>query len=248
MTDRDKYGSGIDPAYGAVNPAGRIQKMAYHVLVVEDEAPIADLLAYGLKKDGYEVSVASTGADAMTSCQKRPPDLLLLDWMLPDCSGVDLCRILTEQYNLPTIMLTARSSMEDKVSGLESGADDYITKPFELREVSARIRAVLRRVGRAHQDETPIYAGNITVYPASHEVWKDGKQAELTHMEYSLLYHLLSHPNTVFSRDRLLFELWDYNYGGDTRTVDTHIQRLRKKLDLAGSLQTVFGVGYKYVP
>ena len=222
--------------------------MAFHILVVEDEAPIADLLAYGLKKDGYEVSVAPTGVDAMNACRKQPPDLLLLDWMLPDCSGVDLCRILTEQFNLPTIMLTARSSMEDKVSGLESGADDYITKPFELREVSARIRAVLRRVGRAHQDQTPINTGDITVYPSSHEVWKDGKQIELTHMEYSLLYHLLSHPNTVFSRSWLFSELWDYNYGGGTRPADPPTQRLRKKLDLAGSLQTVFGVGYKYVP
>ena len=196
--------------------------------------------------------MAYTAAEGLRMFAACRPDLLILDWMLPDGSGIDLCRKITEQYNLPIIMLTARSHMDDKVEGLEAGADDYITKPFELREVVVRVKAILRRIGKIRQQkekqENILTAPPLRVNTGERLVWCHGRKAELTPREYDLLLYLLEHPHQVFTRDLLLEQVWGYDYLGDSRTVDTHIQRLRKKLDLAEQIQTVFGVGYKYLP
>lgn len=222
---------------------------AYRLLVVEDEKPIAELLEYGLRQEGYAVRVALSGGEAMRLAAQEPPDLILLDWMLPDCSGLDLCRLFTEKYNRPLILLTARSHMDDKVQGLESGADDYVTKPFEMRELLARVRSVLRRAEKYSRTEPPLrLPGGLQVSTQERTVTLQGKPLELTPREFELLVFLLRHPHRVFTREELLEQLWEYPCPVDTRTVDTHIQRLRKKLAGAAAIETVFGVGYKYVP
>ena len=181
---------------------------------------------------------------------KNPPDLVLLDWMLPDINGVDVCRMLTEQYRIPIIMLTARGSVEDKLYGLESGADDYITKPFDLREVVARVRTILRRFDKARglSEDKHLVCGHLTVTEQEHCVYKHDELLNLTPKEYELLLCFLKHPRQVFTRTALLDQIWGYDFAGDTRTVDIHVQRIRKKAGLEGMLVTVFGVGYKYVP
>ncbi|MCI5648212.1 MAG: winged helix-turn-helix domain-containing protein [Fusicatenibacter sp.] len=223
------------------------------VLIIEDEKPIAEILSYGFKKEGFAVRCAFTGGSGLMAAMEMQPDLVLLDWMLPDLSGVDVCRILTERFNIPIIMLTARSSMEDKLYGLETGADDYITKPFDLREVIARAKTILRRYEKAGaqpqaESSSLIQSGHLTISEAEWIVEKDGIRMDLTPREFELLLYLIRHPRQVFTRAQLLDQIWGYDYEGDTRTVDIHIQRLRKKLDLADSLITVFGVGYKYEP
>ena len=169
------------------------------ILVIEDEKPIADILKYGFEKEGFAVRCAYTGAEGFAAACKEPPDLVLLDWMLPDINGVDVCRMLTEQYRIPIIMLTARGSVEDKVSGLESGADDYITKPFDLREVVARVRTILRRLDRARTeaDEKPLVCGHLTVKEREHSVYSRGELVSLTPKEYELLICFLKHPRQV---------------------------------------------------
>ena len=222
------------------------------IYIIEDEKPIADLLAYGLEQQGYEARTAYTGGDGIRLFEQGKPDLLILDWMLPDCSGIDLCHMITERYNIPLIMLTARSHTDDKVQGLEAGADDYITKPFELREVLARIRVILRRVHRAAptqesgRSEPYTLAQGLLLYTEERLVEREGKEIDLTPKEYELLLYLFRHPHQVFTREALLEQIWGYEYAGDTRTVDTHVQRLRKKLGCASLIQTVFGVGYKF--
>ncbi len=219
----------------------------YAVWIIEDEKPIAELLQYGLQQEGYRVRTAFSGSDGLKLFENDRPDLLILDWMLPDCSGVDLCQMITKKYNVPIIMLTARSSMDDKVHGLEAGADDYITKPFELREVIVRIKVILRRIGKSRDAGSgPLSFHGMLLQPEERIVERDGQPIDLTPREYDLLLFLLRRPHQVFTRDVLLEQVWGYDYLGDTRTVDTHIQRLRKKLDMADSIQTVFGVGYKY--
>lgn len=219
------------------------------ILIIEDEKPIADLLAYELKQEGFIAYQAQSGADGLELCREVQPDLLLLDWMLPDCSGTDLCRMITQEYNIPIIMLTARSHIEDKVHGLEAGADDYITKPFDLREVLVRIRTILRRVNRAAVSNGDwISCGDLRISATEMTVMRGQTPIDLTPREFQLLLYLIEHPNQVFTRTLLLEQIWDYSYAGDTRTVDIHIQRLRKKCGLARQIQTVFGVGYKYVP
>lgn len=220
------------------------------ILVIEDEKPIADILKYGFEKEGFAVRCAYTGAEGFAMACQEPPDLVLLDWMLPDINGVDVCRMLTEQYRIPIIMLTARGSVEDKLYGLESGADDYITKPFDLREVVARVRTILRRFdkARAMSEEEPLVCGHLTVKEREHSVYSRGELVSLTPKEYELLICFLKHPRQVFTRTALLDQIWGYDFVGDTRTVDIHVQRIRKKAELDGMLVTVFGVGYKYVP
>ncbi|MDD7739609.1 MAG: response regulator transcription factor [Fusicatenibacter sp.] len=223
------------------------------LLIIEDEKPIAEILSYGFKKEGFSVRCAYTGAGGLSSAMEIHPDLVLLDWMLPDLSGVDVCRILTERFNIPIIMLTARSSMEDKLYGLETGADDYITKPFDLREVIARAKTILRRYEKAGTqpgNDSPdlIRSGHLVISRAEWTVEKDGIRIDLTPREFELLLFLAGNPRQVFTRAQLLDRIWGYDFEGDTRTVDIHIQRLRKKLDLTNSLITVFGVGYKYEP
>lgn len=229
------------------------------ILVIEDEKPIADILNYGFEKEGFTVFCAFTGADGLRAAKEKAPDLVLLDWMLPDISGVDVCRLLTERRNIPILMLTARDNVEDKLYGLESGADDYVTKPFDLREVTARVHTILRRFERAQESAGEAFEKmqmpseelrelSLVVSEEEHTVYRNGKQIELTPREFDLLAFFVKHPRQVFTRTALLDRIWGYDYLGDTRTVDIHIQRLRKKADLGEQLITVFGVGYKYVP
>ncbi|MBP3700742.1 MAG: response regulator transcription factor [Lachnospiraceae bacterium] len=224
------------------------------LMVVEDEVPISDLLQYGLSKEGFQVACTHTAGAAIVMAAEFHPQIILLDWMLPDMDGLELCRILSAEYNVPIIMLTARSDMEDKLKGLESGADDYITKPFDMREVAGRVRAVLRRFEKAHQAEGgPVIEPTVDdaalcVSEKERVVMQKGRLVELTPKEYELLCYLLKHPREALSRQVLLEQVWGYDFAGDTRTVDIHIQRLRKKMTLDGHLLTVFGVGYKYVP
>ena len=219
------------------------------ILIIEDEKPIADILKYSFEKEGFQVQCAHTGSEGFSAACSDPPDLILLDWMLPDIAGVDVCRMLTEQHNIPIIMLTARGNVEDKLYGLESGADDYITKPFDLREVVARVRTILRRFDRVRgiREEQSAVEG-LTVSEQERMVYRNGEPVELTPKEYDLLLYFLKHPRQVFTRVILLEQIWGYDYMGDTRTVDIHIQRLRRKTGLGEKLVTVFGVGYKYVP
>ena len=222
-------------------------------MVVEDEVPIADLLQYGLTREGFHVACTHTAGAAVVMAAQFHPEIILLDWMLPDMDGLELCRILSAEYNVPIIMLTARADMEDKLKGLESGADDYITKPFDMREVAGRLRAVMRRFEKAHQVKheeitAEDSASMVSISEKERVVMQKGRLIELTPKEYELLCYLLRHPREALSRQVLLEEVWGYDFMGDTRTVDIHIQRLRKKMSLDGHLLTVFGVGYKYVP
>lgn len=221
------------------------------ILIIEDEKSIADILQYGLEKEGFQVETAVTGGGGMEAAESFGPSLVLLDWMLPDISGVDVCKILTERYNVPIIMLTARAHIEDKLFGLEAGADDYITKPFYFSEVVARIRTILRRFEKAGQeaDESrlSVKALDMTISEEGRSVTQNGKNIDLTPKEFDLLVWFIRHPGQVFTRMMLLEQIWGYDFMGDTRTVDIHVQRLRKKLNIGGKIVTVFGVGYKYV-
>ncbi|MDA7025169.1 response regulator transcription factor [Bacillus sp. CLL-7-23] len=224
------------------------------ILIIEDDEPIADLLSYGLTAEGFQTCIANSGALGMRQLDQFKPDLLLLDWMLPDCSGLDICKKVTETYNIPILMITAKSDIADKVLGLEFGADDYITKPFDLREVVARIRTIVRRLEQVHHltehgttKEDDIRFKNIVIVPDERMVKKDGVPVELTPKEFDLLMTLFNHRGKIFTRSELLEFIWGYDFLGDTRTVDTHIQRLRKKLDASDLIITVFGVGYKFV-
>ncbi|WP_372636337.1 response regulator transcription factor [Cohnella sp.] len=224
------------------------------ILIIEDEAAIADLLEYGLQEEGYLTRSAHTGADGLAKLAEFRPDLLLLDWMLPDMSGLNVCKRATASYNIPIVMITAKSDITDKILGLEFGADDYITKPFDMREVNARVRTILRRVDQANRIAVEsVEAGppairfkDIEIVTAERVVNKGGKEIELTPKEYDLLLKLYTHRGKIFSRAELLDDLWGYEYAGDTRTVDTHVQRLRKKLDLGDLIVTVFSIGYKF--
>lgn len=222
------------------------------ILIIEDDAPIADLLSYGLSMEGFHTRIAASGASGMSEIQLFHPDLLLLDWMLPDQSGLEICKKVTSEYNIPILMITAKSDITDKVLGLEFGADDYITKPFDLREVIARVRTILRRVEQAntgHKGEanTEGYRfHDIEILVEERLVKKNNQDIELTPKEYDLLMTLVRNPGRTFSRSELLDTVWGYHFAGDTRTVDTHIQRLRKKLDASKYITTVFGIGYKF--
>ncbi|QGQ94698.1 DNA-binding response regulator [Paenibacillus psychroresistens] len=221
------------------------------ILIIEDEEAIADLLAYGLNKAGFETKIALNGADGVNAVQSFKPNLLLLDWMLPDTTGIEVCKKITASHNIPMIMITAKSDITDKIVGLEFGADDYITKPFDLREVIARIRTILRRVDQANKpaeepSESILRFKNIEIIKSERIVKKNNEIIELTPKEFDLLITLYSYRGKIFSRSELLDFVWGYDYFGDTRTVDIHIQRLRKKLDVNDLIVTVFGVGYKF--
>ena len=222
------------------------------ILIVEDEKPISSILQYGFKKEGFQVACALTGSEALSLAKEYMPHVVLLDWMLPDISGIDVCRMITETLNIPILMLTAKGTVDDKLYGLEAGADDYITKPFDLREVIARVKTVLRRFEKAENgasaETTELTIGDIILRENERTVIKAGETIDLTPKEFDLYLFLVKNPRQVFTRLALLEQIWGYDYLGDTRTVDIHVQRLRKKLDLSSSLQTVFGVGYKYVP
>lgn len=219
------------------------------ILVVEDEAPIAELVRFTLSGQGWQVRVASSAAEAWKALQESIPDLVLLDWMLPDQSGLRFLNRLRGDMHfraLPVIMLTARSMEEDKVAGLDNGADDFITKPFSPRELVSRVRAQLRRRAPEH-DEKPVAAGVVWLDPASHSVRIKGERAEMTHAEYKLLRYFITHPNRVFSRPDLLDRVWGSDTNVELRTVDVHVLRLRKALGEAGGyVRTVRGAGYLF--
>ena len=203
--------------------------MSQKVLVVEDDINIAELLRLYLQKDGFEVSHAADGGKAVGMAKEIQPDLVLLDIMLPVMDGWQVCRELRKTMKMPIIMLTAKGETEDKVTGLEGGADDYIVKPFEMKEVLARIHAVLRRTGgEEEQTEKKLTFDKLVINLDSYELLVDGKRVDTPPKELELLYHLASAPNRVFTRNQLLDEVWGFDYFGDSRTVDVHIKRLRE--------------------
>ncbi|MBQ9967577.1 MAG: response regulator transcription factor [Oscillospiraceae bacterium] len=224
--------------------------MARSVLIVEDEQKIADLLRLYLEREGYTASIAADGGEALELFRKLDPDLVLLDVMLPVLDGWSVLQAIREESMTPVIMLTARGELNDKVSGLRMGADDYITKPFEMKEVLARIEAVLRRGGDAGLSAgRKLTFDKLIIDLEAFELIVDGKKVDTPPKEMELLFHLASSPNRVYTRNQLLDEVWGFDYFGDSRTVDVHIKRLREKLEGVSeqwSLKTVWGVGYKF--
>ena len=220
------------------------------ILIVEDEKDVVDLLTLNLRKaGGFAISTASDGATGLSKTRAEKPDFIILDLMLPKMPGLEVCKILKTDpatRHIPILMLTARAEEVDRIVGLEFGADDYVTKPFSPREVTLRIKAILRR-GAAEQSEGPITAGTITIDPARHKVRAANKDVDLTSIEFRLLRMLMQRRGRVQERDRLLNEVWGYESVIDTRTVDTHIRRLREKLGKAGDqIETVRGFGYRF--
>jgi two-component system phosphate regulon response regulator PhoB len=220
------------------------------ILIVEDEKDVVDLLTLNLRKSGgFAISTAADGAAGLTKARAEKPDFIILDLMLPKMPGLEVCKILKSDSatrHIPILMLTARAEEIDRIVGLEFGADDYVTKPFSPREVILRIKAVLRR-GAAEQTEGPMTLGPITIDPARHKVSVGKKDIDLTSIEFRLLWMLMQRRGRVQERDRLLNEVWGYESVIDTRTVDTHIRRLREKLGKAGDeIETVRGFGYRF--
>ena len=225
--------------------------MAKSILIVEDDNNIADLLRLYLEKEGYQATIAADGTQGIDLYRRLRPDLVLLDVMMPGVDGWGVLRAIRQDSQTPVIMLTAKGETTDKVSGLKQGADDYITKPFEMKEVLARIEAVLRRTAADGDKEKPrrLVFDKLIIDLDSFELIVDGKRVETPPKEMELLYHLASTPNRVYTRNQLLDEVWGFDYFGDSRTVDVHVKRLREKLEGVSeqwSLKTVWGVGYKF--
>ena len=223
--------------------------MARKVLIVEDESNIAELVNLYLKKEGYETMVAGDGGKALELYRLFQPDLVLLDIMLPVMDGWAVCAKIRETDSTPIIMLTAKGETIDKVAGLEMGADDYIVKPFEMKELLARVHAVLRRLGDEEVKARRLTFDGLVINLDSYELEVRGKRIDTPPKELELLFHLASSPNRGFTRTQLLDEVWGFDYFGDSRTVDVHIKRLREKLEGVSeqwSLKTVWGVGYKF--
>jgi two-component system, OmpR family, response regulator len=228
------------------------------VLVVEDDTTLLEMLRYNLTKEGYGVITAVDGLRALDAARKEKPDLIILDLMLPQMDGLEVCRIVRKDMIVPILMLTARAEEIDKIVGLEVGADDYMTKPFSMRELLARVRAMLRRAEMDKgQDRQTVPAGtgviregDLEIDLSRHSVQRKGVQVELNPREFDLLVFLVRNSGQVFSRDTLLEKVWGYDYAGDTRTVDVHMRWLRRKIeddpDAPRLLTTVRGVGYKY--
>ncbi|MGG7199147.1 response regulator transcription factor [Clostridium butyricum] len=223
------------------------------ILIIEDEEDIRDIITYYIKKEGYNVRSASNGKEGINIAFNEKIDLIILDLMLPDISGYNVCREISKNKNVPIIMLTARNDIVDKIRGLEIGADDYITKPFDIREVIARINVCLRRIESlsisANDKKDVIELDcNLKIYTQSREVFKSSENIKLKPKEYDLLLAFAENRNIVMSREQLLEKVWGYDFEGGTRTVDVHVQRLRKKLDMENDktiIDTIFGVGYK---
>lgn len=227
--------------------------MARTILVVDDEPTLRETVGEALEADGFRVRTAADGREALTRFRADAPDLVILDLMLPELSGVEVCRILRAESVVPILMLTAKSSEIDKVLGLELGADDYVVKPFSLRELSARVRALLRRTEPANGSAGERMALNgLIVDMAGHRLLRDGEQVALTPKAFELLSFLLRHAGQVFSREQLLDRVWGYDYAGETRTVDVHVHWLRAVIETDPArpelLQTVRGVGYVLRP
>jgi DNA-binding response OmpR family regulator len=222
------------------------------VLVVDDEPIVRDVLTRYLRRDGFEVETAADGAAALAAYEARPPDLIVLDLMLPRISGLDVFRRIKDGNGTAVIMLTARGEETERVVGLRMGADDYVAKPFSPREVVARVRAVLRRAGNGGAESEVLSFGELEIDPGSREVKRSGKPVELSPREFDLLHFLASNPRTVFSRLELLDELWDIAFDGDPSTVTVHIRRVREKVEEEPSqprhLITAWGAGYRFDP
>ncbi len=225
--------------------------MAISVLIVEDDRNIAELLQMYLEKEGYSVTTAFDGGQGLAKFRTNQPNLVLLDVMMPVMDGWAVCKAIRAESQTPIIMLTAKGETEDKIAGLKNGADDYITKPFEMREVLARIEAVLRRSGSVTNEKKSrkLHFDKLTIDMDAFELLVDGRKVDTPPKEMELLFYLASSPNRVYTRNQLLDEVWGFDYFGDSRTVDVHVKRLREKLEGVSenwSLKTVWGVGYKF--
>ena len=225
----------------------------YKILVVDDEEPIAKILDFNLRKEGYDVIVANDGEKAVELAFSEDPDLILLDLMLPKKDGMEVCREVRAQKNMPIIMLTAKNSEIDKVLGLEFGADDYVTKPFSTRELMARVKVNLRRVAKQtevveEKNTSEVVIKDIVIYPEAYIIKKNGEEVDLTRREFDLFYYLAQHRGQVLTRENLLQTVWGYDYFGDVRTVDVTVRRLREKVETDSSqpeyIMTRRGVGY----
>ena len=224
--------------------------MKTKIMVVDDDPNIRELVRLYLEKEGFEVTCAERGDEAVKMFRATPPNLMLLDVMLPGMDGWQVCREVRKISNIPIIMLTAKDETFDKVLGLELGADDYIVKPFDMKELVARIKAVIRRFQVAEAPEKELVFPGLTINISQYTVTYMGKPLEMPPREIELLYFLASHPGMVFTREQLLEQVWGYDYFGDSRTVDVHVKRLREKLsggeELGWQMKTVWGVGYKF--
>ena len=225
--------------------------MAVSILVVEDDRNIRELLQLYLEKEGYAVTIAEDGGQGMTKFRAIKPDLVLLDVMMPVMDGWTVCKTIRSESNTPVIMLTAKGETDDKVNGLRSGADDYVTKPFEMRELIARIEAVLRRTENGVAEKKPrrLVFDKLVIDMEAFELQIDGEKVDAPPKEMELLFYLASSPNRVYTRNQLLDEVWGFDYFGDSRTVDVHVKRLREKLENVSEqwcLRTVWGVAYKF--
>ncbi|MBO4941710.1 MAG: response regulator transcription factor [Clostridia bacterium] len=228
--------------------------MKTHVLIVDDEKNICELIRLYVEKEGFETSVAYDGQEALEKFRKDEPDIVLLDIMLPQKDGWQVCREIRTESNVPIIMLTAKGEVFDKVLGLELGADDYVVKPFEPKELVARIKAVMRRSGKGDEKGSgqEITFDGLSINRETYEVKLNGKAIEMPPKEFELLHFLASNKNKVFTRDQLLNEIWGYEFFGDSRTIDVHIKRIREKIEteetqsLSWQLKTIWGVGYKF--
>lgn len=221
------------------------------ILVADDDMNIAELLRLYLEKEGYAVAIAGDGERALEKFTEESPDIVLLDIMMPKLDGWQVCREIRKKSNCPIIMITAKGETFDKVLGLELGADDYVVKPFDAKEIVARIKAVMRRTGKTAEtpDIKEVSYDKLIVNMTKYELKVDGKVVDTPPKELELLYHLASNPNRVYTRDQLLDEVWGFEYYGDSRTVDVHVKRLREKLEGVSeqwTLKTVWGVGYKF--
>lgn len=220
------------------------------VLIVDDEVNICELIRLYVEKEGYNAIISTDGLDALNKFKQARPDIVLLDIMLPGKDGWQVCREIRSISDTPIIMITAKGETFDKVLGLELGADDYVVKPFDAKEVVARVKAVLRRMGKSsHEDVKEVSYDKLVVNMTKYELKVDGKVVDTPPKELELLFHLASNPNKVFTRDQLLDEVWGFEYYGDSRTIDVHVKRLREKLEGVSDkwyLKTVWGVGYKF--
>jgi len=226
--------------------------MARTILVIDDEPTLRETLVDALESDGFRVVAAADGREALARFREDRPDLVLLDLMLPEMSGIEVCRIIRQESGVPIVMLTAKDSELDKVVGLELGADDYVTKPFSLRELSARLRALFRRAEQQAAETQPgiVDLGSVQVDLAGHRLLRDGQTVAIKPKAFELLAFLLKHPGQVFTRDQLLERVWGYDYAGETRTVDVHVHWLRSQVEVDAShpqlIHTVRGVGYVF--
>ena len=236
---------------GAAQELSEGNAMQYKILIVDDDANICELLRLYLEKDGFDTVVANDGEQAVEYASKYSPDLILLDIMLPKLDGWQVCREIRKTSETPIIMLTAKGETFDKILGLELGADDYVSKPFNTKEVIARIKAVLRRTNDSDKGTqiSEVRYDKLRINLTNYELEVNGVKIDTPPKELELIYHLASNPNRVYTRDQLLDEVWGFDYYGDSRTVDVHVKRLREKLENVSdewSLKTVWGVGYKF--